>query len=219
MKSLKRDNAGFTLVELVATIAIFAIASTAIFGFLNIATRSYGKGNNEVELQYEAQLAANQLMNLIIDTKKGITYEYVTDSAARGTITSDAGIPAEAEITSKIITLYADDVAGTGKDVYYQVIWEKADKKVYLIEYDGDLTVDPHEWKADHDHADSDQKQFGLLSSYVEDFSLDLTNVDAGTVRLKLSFKRESEYNVNQNIALRNKVEVNKSVTDIYEGY
>jgi prepilin-type N-terminal cleavage/methylation domain-containing protein len=213
MRSLKNKNSGLTLVELIVTIAILAVASTAIMGFLTVATRQYGKGNNEVSLQYEAQLANNQLMNLILDTQKGITYQYNTATNSV-TIHSDADIPNPDDVVSKTVYLYAYDEASSGtRDTYFIIVWEKATKKLYITEYDYS-TADPS-WTPDHDPIT--KKEMGLLSNYVEDFSLDLNQVETEQrLRMNLTFKNESEYHVNQNITLRNKIKIDKTVAEIY---
>ena len=73
----KRENKGFSLVELVVVIAIFSVVSVAIGGFLLAAQRSYAVSANELDIQEEAQLVANQLQEMILDTPLGISYQYV----------------------------------------------------------------------------------------------------------------------------------------------
>ena len=213
MRSLKHNNSGLTLVELVVTIAILAVASTAIMGFLTVSTRQYGKGNNEVSLQYEAQLASNQLMNLILDTKKGIRYEYATSSGSN-VIHSDADIPSVSDVISKTVYLYAEDTTTLGaSDTYYEIVWDKAAKKLYLTQYVYDDSRAT--WVPDHDSLLN--KEQGLLSNYVEDFSLDLTQVEKEKrLQLNIKYKNESEYNVDQNIALRNKISIDKTYIEIF---
>ena len=67
-KSLFRNHKGFTIVELICSIAIFSIIMTSVGSALVISARSYRNGNVEVGLQQQAQIASNLLTNLIIDS-------------------------------------------------------------------------------------------------------------------------------------------------------
>ena len=77
MKNIRKDNQGFTLIELLVSIAIAAIVAVAIAAFMIVGSRTYASTSSEVNLQYEAQLAFNQLQDLIIDTSRGVNYSYI----------------------------------------------------------------------------------------------------------------------------------------------
>ena len=74
---LERENKGFSLVELIVVIAIFSVVGVVIGGFLLAANRSYAVSANELDIQEEAQLVANQMQEMILDTSFGISYQYV----------------------------------------------------------------------------------------------------------------------------------------------
>lgn len=176
---MRRDNSGYSLIEIIAALAVLAIASVAILQFLNISTTHYQKENSEVEVQYEAQVATNQITDLLIDAKSNVKYTYNGSNL----ITSDVGIPSGTTLTSKELII----------DNKYKLTWNEADKKLYY--HDG--TMAP---------TDADV----LMAEYVENFSVDLTNTATnGVVRLKLLFKRDREYEITQNVTIRNKVSVN----------
>lgn len=67
-KSLFKNRKGFTIVELICSIAIFSIIMTSVGSALVISARSYRNGNVELGLQQQAQIASNLLTNLIIDS-------------------------------------------------------------------------------------------------------------------------------------------------------
>lgn len=69
-KRLWKNHRGFTLVELICTIAIFSIVITGVGSAMVISARSYQNGNIELDLQQQAQITANLLTNLIIDSDK-----------------------------------------------------------------------------------------------------------------------------------------------------
>ena len=181
---MKNDNRGLSLVELLAAIAILAVATTAIMAFMNSATRNYSRGNAEATIQREAQVAMNQIIEILIDAQKGVTYTVDTTDVLK-----DADATAEPDtISDKYLTVYND----TG---FIRLHWSKADSRIYYAEYSSDGT-----------QTLSDVR----FSDYVKDFSVDLTNADnGGKVRIRLDYKSESEgktYTVNQYITLRNAI-------------
>ena len=66
---MRKDHKGFTLVELIIAIAILAIVTLAVCGFIVVGSRSYTSANTDIMLQQEAQLALNQISDVIIDTR------------------------------------------------------------------------------------------------------------------------------------------------------
>ena len=67
-----RNQKGFSLVELVITMALLAMVSLAVSGFLSTGSRSYVNTNREIQVQKEAQLSINQMTDIIIDVEKGV---------------------------------------------------------------------------------------------------------------------------------------------------
>ena len=71
---MRKNQKGFTLVELIIAIAILAVVSLAICGFIVVGSRGYTAANTDIMLQQEAQLALNQISDVIIDTTDSISY-------------------------------------------------------------------------------------------------------------------------------------------------
>ena len=65
-------NKGFTLVELIVSIAIFAIVGAAIIAFFSMAMTQYKRNTNETNVQTESQMAWKRLENNILITTDGI---------------------------------------------------------------------------------------------------------------------------------------------------
>ncbi len=197
-KHKKMNNSGLSLIELVVSIAIFSIASVAIFEFVMVAIRHYQKGTSEVEVQYEAQLAMNQLQDLLIDANRGVTY-MVNGSTA---ILSDAEI-ADGTVTDKQVFIY-------NADRYYVIEWIAAEREILYSEY---IRNADGSWVADADAHDA------LLAEYVREFSVDLSSVQQNNcIELKIYFDNDREYQVTQNVKLRNKVSVNAPLAEMYGG-
>lgn len=72
---MKKDNQGYTLVEMIVAIAILAVVGIGIGTMISQALKTYRLVNAEVNLQQESQLVGNQLMNLMIDANGGVSTE------------------------------------------------------------------------------------------------------------------------------------------------
>jgi prepilin-type N-terminal cleavage/methylation domain-containing protein len=66
MKS--ENNKGFTLVELMISMAISAILIGSLAIFMNVSSKSYKAASEEISLQMEAQTILNQLENMIMES-------------------------------------------------------------------------------------------------------------------------------------------------------
>lgn len=64
-KHLSDNNKGFSLVELIVTMLISTIITTAVAGFLSMGTQFYRRTNAETVLQTESQIAELFLTELI----------------------------------------------------------------------------------------------------------------------------------------------------------
>ena len=198
------NNKGFSLIELIITVAILTIITSAILGFIVTGTKSYGNVNEEVELQQEAQLSFNQLSDLIIDSTNGIKY-YYNDNENK-IILTDSDITET--VTSKTLAIYNTvKEAGVEKKYIYNIIWKKSENKLYLrkdtIVATGAVTKGTPE----------------LMAEYVNDFSPSLAKAqNKKKVVIELSFiKNNKSYVSKKNFALRNKAVVNGTITDIFD--
>ena len=81
---------GYTLVEILVAFAVLGIAVLAIGGFFVSAARSYSSVSDETTLQYEAQLALNQMEAMIVDSALGVSYNCI-DNSGNDFMTSDIG--------------------------------------------------------------------------------------------------------------------------------
>ena len=71
---MKQDNRGFTLVELIVCIAIFAIVMLAAFGFMTAGSRSFTTVNTRIDRQLKAQLALNHVADTLMNGCTGVSY-------------------------------------------------------------------------------------------------------------------------------------------------
>ena len=208
---IKCENRGFSLVELIVVIAIFAVVSVAVGGFMMAASRSYAVNANELNLQEEAQLVANQMQEMILDTAYGISYQYVvTDDTGVDLIDymeNDTAVLPEGDLTKKDLYIY-------GKDQYYHISWDKETEKLYLEEYEkngaGDYVLAAG--------VPADGVGFG---EYIHEFQVDLSKVASDRmVGFNIKFKKpgsDRDYLVTRTVSLRNDVMTNRTKDVFYQ--
>lgn len=180
---------GFTLVEIIVSLAIMTIVAGAVGAFMVAGNNSYMRGNKELTLQEEAQLTANQIIDMIIDVEKSINFTK-----------SDDGTTSELFLENEKNSYLLQWRQGSGA----------ADPgKVYF--YESDNTQD-----ADGNLAWSSES---LLAEYVTKFDVDLTGVKNGdnTVILRMDFAyQDKNYSINETIRLRNDLSAAKGTAYIW---
>lgn len=71
---MKNDNRGFSLAELIVSIAIFAVVLTAVFDFMMAGSRAYTNVSDRLKLDLDAELLMNQLTEALIDCNGTVYY-------------------------------------------------------------------------------------------------------------------------------------------------
>ena len=66
---MKQHDKGYSLIELIATLAVFSVLMLAVIVIMRTTLASYRDGLEETEMQEEAQIVANQIADLLIDAK------------------------------------------------------------------------------------------------------------------------------------------------------
>ena len=200
IKKTKKDNRGFTLVEVLVAVALVAVVGTAVFGFMTVGARTFSTTSSDVNLQSESQLAFNQMQDIIIDTAIGIDYGYLPDgsildaqdyrSYTGSWVTS---IPAGTACAAKKLVMY-------NIDRVYEITWVGDEERLYYTEYSA------------HDEngevvRDSVVDGPALMAEYISDFNADLSLMQSKRiVRLETTYEKGGQdYISSHNITLRNK--------------
>ena len=70
----KKNNRGFTLVELLVSLAILMVLSAAVLGFVSSASSSYSSIFSNVSLQFESQVVMAQVQEYLVDCNGGLCF-------------------------------------------------------------------------------------------------------------------------------------------------
>lgn len=193
---IQKQNSGFSLVELIIAIAILVIVTGAVCSFIIITSRNYANGNNDISVQQEAQLALNQMSDVIIDATESINYVGYDDSDQPVKALKDSEFAFTPE--KKALIVY-----NTEPD-HYMFYWQKSDESLYfsVADADGNFPM-PGENSTD----------CVLLAENVTDFQVDLSQVEERrVVKLMLNFQTGTrKFEMANNITVRNKVVINNA--------
>lgn len=226
-KNCIRDQRGFTLVELLIGVVILSIVTAAVCSFIVIGSKSYAAANTEIMLQQEAQLAMNQISDVIIDTTRSVNYagfwpeeglgekavkdadftfepQYKSLSMFNGAstyvrATNPDGSP-KVDVDGKPVYETSIITEG-GNDKNYQFYWDKRNAVLYFSQIE----------VAEEDFPDIGEEKCVVLAEYVTEFSVDLTQVEEKrVVQISMTFERDNKtYHTSNNITIRNKVRIN----------
>lgn len=210
---MRKDQRGFTIVELLIAVAILAIVVASVCGFILVGSRSYAAGNSDISVQQEAQLALNQMSDVVIDTTRSVNY---IGYDASGSNVEKKLKDAEFSFTpeDKSLVMYngvlvknpsggPDTIEEGNGNKNYNFYWDKSEETLFYAEVDATTGLAPifgdtsFEWV--------------VLASHVTDFSVDLSQVEEKrVVQLALTFvDGVKEYVTSNNVTIRNKVGVN----------
>lgn len=230
-KMMRKDQRGFTIVELLIAVAILAIVIAAVCGFILVGSRSYASANSDISVQQEAQLALNQMSDVLIDTTRSVNYAGYDSSGSAVLALKDSEFGFEPVAKSLIMyngvpvqknpaTPGADpDIKiekGNGNK-HYHFYWDKDDETLYYAELEvkeTDKKPEDVHFPAFGDPADPSDpasSAWVVLAEHVTKFEVDLTQVEEKrVVQLELTFTNgKREYNTSNNVTIRNKVAVN----------
>ncbi len=188
---MKRNNKGYTLVELMVTIAIFGIVMIGIAMIMRTTSVSYVNGSNEVAMQTEVQIVANQIEELLVD----IGNKTVVD--ADGTVTTlNASIGAGT--VSGYVQYYIDDLATNTR---YNIVHKDDTDELWFCKTS--LTA-----------STPDLSDYSLMAEYVSTFNIDgFSTVDGDTdrdnkVTIEIAMNKDGyTYEVTRDVFFRNAVE------------
>ena len=72
---MRRNNGGFTFVELIVGIVIFAIVAAAAPSFLAAGSKTYARVNSAMNQRLDGQLALNQIESYLIECDGSLSFK------------------------------------------------------------------------------------------------------------------------------------------------
>lgn len=180
MKALRKENRGFTLVELICGIGILSCITAAVATVLVVSAKSYRNGIADTGLQQEAQFTVNRIGGLIVDATKDVKY-YYKDAGSFVEIANGALAPSGSDRKLSIVN----------DDVTYDIILSGGN-----LTYSEVSTADPTLVYA----ADL------MLAEGVSEFNADVTDFATDhNVRMQMSFARNNrDFEGTYNMTSRN---------------
>ncbi|SCP94736.1 type II secretion system protein [Anaerobium acetethylicum] len=199
---MKNNDKGITLFEIVVSMAILGILSVSVVMFISVSSRNYRKTSTDVNLQYESQLAVNQIKDMVIDSNQSIAYYGMSADNKLVAGLDDNALPLQ--VDGKIIKkLYVYNT-----DKAYSITWEQQKQELYYREYEVDAATKSLQPATDE----------VLMAKHISGFSADLNNLDSDKiVRIRVNLESgDKTYEASHNITLRNDVGANIAENEIY---
>lgn len=222
---MKRDQKGFTIVELIIAVAILAIVVLAVGGFMVVGSRSYTNANTDIMLQQDAQLALNQISDVIIDTTDSISY-----SVDGVSVLKDAEYGGEATNKTLVVVNRGNEESNNNnKNYWFRWVKDPAAPEtetgvIYFNEVD--VTIDPSKSEAEQIAAIQTQIQDDLdahfssgvaepdtpvLAEHVQELSIDISQFEENrVVMIAMAFENGGrQYATSNNVTVRNRIALN----------
>ena len=141
---MKEQNDGFSLVELIVSMAILMIAGAALIGFLSYCMGQYKRTNEEVDLQYASQVFDNRFKNHLMQAQSVC----LTDDGQILYLQVDDGLekfyvdPAKRQVVYQKYVLSQDTWQAEGDAVcfaFYVATWEKTYEAEETVTFRGKI--------------------------------------------------------------------------------
>ena len=204
-----KDNRGLTLVELLITIAILSIVLITATAFMVTGSNTFAKGNADSKVQKEAELAVNQMEDMIIDVNGGLDKTEDSDKA-------------------ELILYNASDESGVTAYTKEVITWDKTQKQIVCSKWNVSYDTASGSYVVDGTALYENQ----LLAEHVTDFKVDLTDkfeetaADGSTVEIIKSVQitaacedgsGKAAYATSPVITLRNRMMLSPNPTRIFD--
>ena len=207
---MRKNQKGFTLVELIIAVAILAVVTVAVCGFIMVGSRSYTSANTDIMLQQDAQLALNQMSDVIIDTTESISYSGLVNGSMQ-TVLKDSEFSGEPTDKCLAVVNKIPETDDLNQNPSYWFYFSKDDATIYYNEIDDidSTTMTPDEIKDKFDAAADDK---AVLAEHVAEFSVDVSQFEQNrVVMLSLTFENgDRVYSTSNNVTVRNRIALNQ---------
>lgn len=166
------QNKGFTLIELIVTIAIIAIFSGVVLTFISTGSNTYRSTSSSAKVQMETQETFDQIEELIIDVNRSLYYANGSGDSLGAEIRNDIKQSGGANSTGdKTFIICNEYKNGTGSSQYICDVldWDRDDATIYYSQ---------KEFEAASSSAESETSVEALMAA--EDDTEEENAADAG---------------------------------------
>ena len=125
-----QNNAGFTLIEMIVTVAIIAIFSGVVVTLIGTGSNLFRGVSGNTKSQIDAQETLNAIEDLIIDANRSVYYAYGSGTAMGEQIRSDIDDSNAASKTFITCNEY-ENSDGTSRYVFDVLDWVGSEGKLY----------------------------------------------------------------------------------------
>jgi len=177
----RRDDRGLTFVEVLCAVAILALVAGVIGTVIVVSTRTYRKGISETGIQQEAQLAANNIGNLVKDACSvvyGESGQQYLENGEKLMVNPDSTPKIQTDGTTELSII-------TNEKIQYTVTYQKTEPsnpsnplgRLFYQEFD----------------ASGNAGDLQIMANNIVDFSADTTDFkDSRTIKLKMTVEDEA---------------------------
>jgi prepilin-type N-terminal cleavage/methylation domain-containing protein len=187
-----RDNKGYTLVELVISMAILALVSLTIASLMKTGTTTYKNAKSELDVQMDSQTLLAQINTMIMEANQ-VSYDSANQVLALYKIKQErVALPMPSDGSSST-PQYTTNKTVTDIKV---IKLDSAAKRLYLKEEDHDIVLPASGGSLSFD-ADEE-----LFSEYMDSFDVD---VDGSNVTVTIGMKSgKQKYKASATTKIRN---------------
>lgn len=146
----QQKNRGFTLVEMIVTVAIIAIFSGVVLTAVTVGSNLYRNVSSNTKVQVDTQQLLDDMENLIIDANRSVYYANGSGNAIGSAISDDIDSDAAGDKTFLVCNEY-ENGDGTSRYIVDVLDWVQADEKIWYSQRQ--FTAD----SSDDENADSDE--------------------------------------------------------------
>jgi len=224
---MRKNNKGFSLVELIVTFAIISIIGLAVYGFMSVSNSQFKSVSNDVGLQYDQQIVVNQIRDYILESSDAIYYDSDNQSLyvfkqTDEKVEADPSVPGDTGIQYKysVSRLRFDNPNGTvnpGEEGYDDTL--SGTIYVKSLKMDSyDESMNPEDAYKDELDALEGEKILGQKVQYI---SYDLSEaVTHKKVSFDITFYSEGKtFTSHQVVSLRNTITESLSLGAIYTDF
>lgn len=234
---MKNTNKGFTLIELIVTVAIIAIFSGVILTFVTTGSNTYRSTSSTAKVQMETQETFDRIEDMIINVNRSLYYANGSGDSIGTEIKNDIKNSGDGNSTGNKTFIVCNEYKNgdnTSQYICDVLDWDKEEETIYYSqrEYKADSSEDSDAQVASFSSEDEtaavavddgndgeknvrDKKtkvERSVLATGILDFRADISKVESDKiVRFQLSTENGTkQIETLHSISLRNKVKIKK---------